>query len=217
MKKIKMVKKQFKSEKGFSLVEITVVIGVMVVLIALLVPFLVGFVDEANKAACQNDAKTLMDAAQIAVATAAYKENESFIYAAKYEYNGKRVARFTNNSLAQAESNNVSNRKSGASDKCIGENILKLFPAAKGYVHGTNPIDTRKSTQEMVDNPSEFGTMPFAFTYDKDGNLVYFETVCHGYFFKMLNGEITVEKVGNDVYFEDWPTSAHKIAGAGDW
>jgi prepilin-type N-terminal cleavage/methylation domain-containing protein len=53
--------------KGFSLIELLIVITIMVILIALLVPNIMGYVRKAKKIAAISDAKTMLDGAQTAL------------------------------------------------------------------------------------------------------------------------------------------------------
>lgn len=55
---------KIKSQEGFSLVELIVVIAIMVILIAMLVPNVVGYIKKATWATEQNGAATVFSAAQ---------------------------------------------------------------------------------------------------------------------------------------------------------
>ena len=61
---LKNLQAKLKDQKGFSLVELIVVIAIMVILIAMLVPNVVGYVKKANFATEQNGAATVFSAAQ---------------------------------------------------------------------------------------------------------------------------------------------------------
>ena len=61
---LKNLQAKLKDQKGFSLVELIVVIAIMVILIAMLVPNVVGYIKKANYATEQNGAATVFSAAQ---------------------------------------------------------------------------------------------------------------------------------------------------------
>jgi prepilin-type N-terminal cleavage/methylation domain-containing protein len=65
---------KIKSQEGFSLVELIVVIAIMVILIAMLVPNVVGYIKKATWATEQNGAATVFSAAQT-YATDCYTKN----------------------------------------------------------------------------------------------------------------------------------------------
>ena len=54
------IRKKLKGKKGFTLVELIVVIVIILVLAAALVPQLLKYVDQANRANCQSEAATLL-------------------------------------------------------------------------------------------------------------------------------------------------------------
>ena len=61
---LKNLKNRLNDNKGFSLVELIVVIAIMVILIAMLVPNVVGYIKKASWASEQNAASTIFSAAQ---------------------------------------------------------------------------------------------------------------------------------------------------------
>ena len=61
---LKNLQAKLKDQKGFSLVELIVVIAIMVILIAMLVPNVVGYIKKATWATEQNGASTVFSAAQ---------------------------------------------------------------------------------------------------------------------------------------------------------
>ena len=71
---LKNLQAKLKDQKGFSLVELIVVIAIMVILIAMLVPNVVGYIKKATWATEQNGAATVFSAAQT-YATDCYTKN----------------------------------------------------------------------------------------------------------------------------------------------
>ncbi|MBR6400280.1 MAG: type II secretion system protein [Firmicutes bacterium] len=72
---LKNLQAKLKDQKGFSLVELIVVIAIMVILIAMLVPNVVGYIKKASWATEQNGAATVFSAAQT-YATDLYTANK---------------------------------------------------------------------------------------------------------------------------------------------
>lgn len=61
---LKNLQAQLKDQKGFSLVELIVVIAIMVILIAMLVPNVIGYINKATVATEKSAAATIFTAAQ---------------------------------------------------------------------------------------------------------------------------------------------------------
>ena len=61
---IKSLKERMKNKKGFTLVELIVVIVIILVLAAVMVPNLLKYIDRANKANCKADAATILSQVQ---------------------------------------------------------------------------------------------------------------------------------------------------------
>lgn len=65
---VKNLRNKFKNKKGFTLVELIVVIVIILVLAAVLVPSVLRYVEKANQANCKADAATLLVQLQADVA-----------------------------------------------------------------------------------------------------------------------------------------------------
>ena len=72
------IHKCLKNKQGFSLVELIVVIAIMVILISLLVPSLVGYIESANNAADVSNAKTVSECIQLNIFSSG-KRGDSFV------------------------------------------------------------------------------------------------------------------------------------------
>lgn len=67
---IKNLRNKCKNKKGFTMVELIVVIVIILVLAAVLVPSLLRYIDKANQANCKADGATIMSQVQADVADA---------------------------------------------------------------------------------------------------------------------------------------------------
>lgn len=103
-----------KKNKGFSLVELVIVIAIIAILTAILTPAIIGKVEEANKSKALQEAMAIYDTAKNVLMNAKADESSSFSYAIKFasDTNGdgdvttaddenQRCGRFTNQSLAK--------------------------------------------------------------------------------------------------------------------
>ena len=75
---LKNLQAKLKDQKGFSLVELIVVIAIMVILIAMLVPNVVGYINKATIATEKSAAATIFTAAQTYV-TDYYSEHRAVV------------------------------------------------------------------------------------------------------------------------------------------
>ena len=80
-----MMKEIKQNEKGFTLVELVVVIAILVVLAALMVPRIIGNVEDAKRASAIGDARTI--ASEIATYNAQEKVKETPALIAPGTYN----------------------------------------------------------------------------------------------------------------------------------
>lgn len=219
--------KMFFNNKGFSLIELIMVIAIMVLLIAMLIPRITQYIDKANESVSFTNAQTLCNVAQLAIMDAQSTNADSFYYATKYRVNlnssdpdeekirqkygdSIKVGRFTNKSLYQYVNGKTSNNKSRDADMTIAKNISESLATNEYYVD-CNPIDNRDSTKYISDNKDKYGKFAFALCYNDKGEIIYFESTYKGYFFKMVAGETTIEKVSDDTYFFDWPKYSQRI------
>lgn len=219
--------KMLLNKKGFSLVELIMVIAIMVILIALLVPGVAHYINKANKSVSLSNAQTMCNMAQVAIMTAQSDHPAAFEYSTKYNVvlntadpvqakiakkygNTIKVARFTNKTLYQYVNNKTSSNKSADADMKIAKIITEGL-STHDYLVDCNPIDNRKSTKYISDHGEQYGDFAFAFCYNEKGEMVYFESTYKGYFVQIIAGETTIEEVSDDTYFCDWPKKSQRI------
>lgn len=82
------------TKKGFTLVELIVVLVILAILAAMLVPALVGYIDRAKKEKEFQAASTVYTAAQ-ALATEAYGQNKKSSEAVTYAQNASEIKKLT--------------------------------------------------------------------------------------------------------------------------
>lgn len=69
--------KRLKSRKGFTLIELIVVIAILGILAAILVPSILGYVDQANKSADKANARSVYTAANAVYASMTQTERDA--------------------------------------------------------------------------------------------------------------------------------------------
>ena len=65
---LKALKNRLNNRKGFTLIELIVVIAIIAILAAVLVPRMIGFTDNARRRAVESDARNILTAASAIVA-----------------------------------------------------------------------------------------------------------------------------------------------------
>lgn len=187
------MKKLIKNNRGFSLVELIVVIAIMVILIAMLVPNLLGYIESARRATLKADAKQIYVATQSALLDIQSKQPGLLGKECKYQYTNsyginKKVGRVTNFTFAYSQSDNGINNAGDSSDidKAVAYNVLSTlgwsdskssrYPFKWQY----NPMG--KTVKEYESDTRNKGKQPgFVVVYNSDATLEYIEWGEDGY------------------------------------
>ena len=179
------------NNKGFTLVELIVVIAIIGVLAAVLVPQYIQYIDKARQAKAVQEASAINDAAQIALTSvvAANGSTGSIVF----EAGGKQYGRITNYWLTAAAVN--------VTDK--GAGLAKAFVSSLGFSKNS-PLSSVpiSSSVHGGDNSSCKGELgekaKFQVLFSTEYSVVRTEYSRNGYFIKIENGAVTSEKITAD-------------------
>ncbi len=230
------------NQKGFSFVEMVVVIGIIAVLTGILVPAIVAKVDDANKTKALQDAQVIYEAAQKAILNANTDPTSSSAYAYLFKFKdgpngitdghyGKNSSRSFAKYLLEYHYHisfaSQSQSKSAPADRYICEQLAKEVPGAISVKVDQDKLQSMSdskidvSCKTMADNPNVYGTFPYTMCFDQSGKIIYFQCVYQGYFIQFdEQGNGTVEKASSSQHFYTWPSVRWDYAnksGADKW
>lgn len=198
-----------KDNRGISLIELIVAIAIMAILVGVMAPLMLKYVERAKQVKIEKETSEFMRAAQVALVdvTSQGKEPGSDSIKNKvkssspYYKDGKVYGNLTNwsvhNGLVQ-----------GRSNVPFGETFFSLLGISygSGWQNGSSSIPI--SEIQPKDNPVGSLTKECVFQlfYDKDGNMVV-EYSREGYFVRMENS-LVVESIriknDNERHFTSW-------------
>lgn len=208
------MKKLIKNNRGFSLVELIVVIAIMVILIAMLVPQVIGYMEASKRVALKADAKQIYVATQAALIDSMVQHptvlNESFNFTMPDGYGGtKAVGRVTNFAFAYSQSNNGINDpgQMTSADKIIARNVLERL----GWEDTTSaryPFKVKRNPvgRNVNEYQKETGQPGFMVAYNTDGTLEFIEWGEGGYLVHVDNSgqSISIVKNGSFSNYSGW-------------
>lgn len=196
--------------KGLSLIELIVAIAIMAILVGVMTPQMVKYIERAKQVKIEKEASELLRAAQIAyvdVAASGKTPGDDVIYhvaesSSPYYKNKTLYGNLTNWTVK----NGV---VAGASNAPFADEFFSLLGIAYGkdnWKSGSSSITI--SGNEPKKNPAGSLTKECIFQvfYDKDGNMVV-EYSREGYFIRMENSLVTESvKIKNDKdkHFTSW-------------
>lgn len=188
-----------KSVKGFTLVELIVVMIILAILAALIVPSMTGYIDKAKGNAVLLEAKGVYTAAQTAM-TEYYAFHPN--YPTKFNLkgtSGKHYGRVTNYmfSRAQNSSNEKKLREDYPVDAAIAYQVLdyldsrdKATATYKFAKESQNPLNKPASDYEGKEEPA------INVCYDDKGKIAFVEFSKDGYIARVEAGSAEVKKGG---------------------
>jgi len=193
------LQKGIKNDKGFTLVEVIVVLVILAAIAAILIPSLTGWIDKARAKTNVVSTREIYLAAQTAISET-YGENGEYFKTdiSRFKYGPqKNFARISDNMLYKVQNNKVSSTDTKA-DALIAEKILGYVGSSYGeknkeytFVNKTAPTtETAEAYENKYDQP---GIIIF---YTKDGRVAQVQFGSGGYLCVLTRGKITTTKNG---------------------
>lgn len=212
--------KKIKNRHGFTLVEIIVILVILAILVAVAIPSVLGYVDEAKKAGIIQEAHGIYEAAQVAITKCYATDEDEFKKQSIFKFNYNLPADFpyektTNNKVGRVSDsfmsaaqinpgNYLSDKFTGAStiDKEIAKNVLHylqsesknsaIYKYEKVLFEGLNDKPLKGSVQEK----NGFAINIF---YNQQGKIEAINFARDDYMVTIYNGKLNCVKGGKSI------------------
>lgn len=197
-----------KNNKGFTLVELIVVLVILAVLAAILVPALLGYIDRAKNQQYIVEAKDLMTATQAGIAEAYALDKESFINAVRpsecslveenYGYYTNYALRMAQDKKSMSVSTDPAKENGARAKNIISKKVVQYAEAFPYKFHSS--FDN--NNQKVSDLGNNVG---FVILFNLKGRIVYMQyarnnrlVTYNGKSFDVQNGkDLTFDKFRN--------------------
>ncbi len=185
------MKVKLKNNFGFTLIELIVVVAILMVLIALLIPNIVGYINNANRMAVQQNARQVYNAAQTSLINIKANKPDSLNSAS----NSSDFKVLTNTVVTE---NDLNSSDSSDFDKMLAveiSNVMGWKPGAENYPFNNAAQPYGRSAKDYQQQSNQPG---FVLQYYTNGVVNYMEWCDRGYLVRIKNsgGEIEIIEDG---------------------
>ncbi len=189
--------------KGFTLVELIVVLVILAILAAIMVPALLGYIDRAKDHQYIIEAKDLMTATQAGIAEAYavnYKSYKNAIRDTACSRVSEKYGYYTNYALNEAKNKRVMTVAVGSNENGVGaKNIIskRVIQYADSFKY-TFASGFNNSGQKVSDLGKNVG---FSILFNERGHIIFMQYSRDGRLVTFDGTSFSVEK-GNNLVFE---------------
>ena len=200
-------RRYFKNESGFSLVELIVVIAIMVILISMLTPGVIGYIEKANRMRALETARVIVNGMEIALVDHALENDQKLtkVFYRKEDGETIPVGCITNYFFYMAQKGENYHysgdpRYNDDADFAIAKEVLEACHSQKGVKNPTLRFEKKESQMNKNIHDTCKGKYDAVlFAYAPGGGVYYAEICLKGtYLVTYENGEYEVENVKQD-------------------
>ena len=201
-------RRYFKNESGFSLVELIVVIAIMVILISMLTPGIIGYIEKANRMRALQTARVIVNGMEVALVDHALEnegKNTKLLYR-KEDGETVPVGCITNYFFYMAQKGEdyhytgADPAKNDDADFAIAKEVLEACNSQHGAKNPTLRFKLKQNQMNKnIKTTCEGKYDAILFAYAPGGGVYYAEICLKGtYLVTYENGEYEVENVKQD-------------------
>lgn len=201
--------RSIKDKRGFTLVELIVVLVILAILASVLIPSLIGYIDKAKQRAVIAEARDVWTASQAALSECYAMYPESFAESCKFKstiggVKMTKLGRISNGALGALQKNQNDPTEAGTSSRRIAGQVLAYLDsadkkAAPRYTFGSGAIPTvnTRPSNYFTGEPKPTDVIIQIF-HTADGRMVALNFGKDGYMVTMVSGqETTCVRDGN--------------------